>query len=378
MTTPPLELQPDDAWRRVRDGVRLLDVRGEGERASGMAEGAVGVALAQLLADPGRWLPAPGVETGLICASGMRTRNAVLRLRALGYARVWSVAGGTRQWAQAGLPMTRAEESPDFLERYSRHLLLPDVGLAGQRRLRDARVALIGAGGLGSPVALYLAAAGVGQLTLIDHDQVDRSNLQRQVLHGEDDIGRPKVESAHDRLLALNPGLRIDARPVQLAAGNVESLLAGHDVVVDGTDNFSTRYLANDVCARLHLPLVYGAVERFRGQVGVFHPGKDTAHGCYRCLFPQPPPPELAPNCAEAGVLGVLPGLIGMLQATETLKLLLGIGTPLLGTLLCIDALGMQFDRIPLGRDPDCPACGTGAGRGGYTDLSDACAIPAE
>lgn len=373
MTDPALELQPEDALRRVRDGVRLLDVRGDGERASGMAEGAVGVGLAQLLADPARWLPDPGVETGLICASGVRTRNAVLRLRALGYARAWSVAGGTRQWAQAGLPMMEALESPGFLERYSRHLLLPDVGLAGQRRLRDARVALIGAGGLGSPVALYLAAAGVGTLTLIDHDHVDRSNLQRQVLHGEADIGRPKVDSARDRLLALNPDLRIEERPVRLAAGNVESLLAGHDVVVDGSDNFSTRYLANDTCARLHLPLVYGAVERFRGQASVFWPGPDTPHGCYRCVFPQPPPPELAPNCAEAGVLGVLPGLVGMLQATETLKLLLGIGAPLLGTLLCVDALGMQFERIPLGRDPECPACGKGAAGNSYADLPEVC-----
>lgn len=376
MTDPALELQPEDARRRVRDGVPLLDVRGEGERASGMAEGASGVALAQLLADPARWLSERGNEIGLICASGVRTRDAVQRLRALGYAKVWSVAGGTRQWAQNGLPMTEARESPAFLDRYSRHLLLPEIGLTGQQRLRDARVALIGAGGLGSPVALYLAAAGVGTLTLIDHDAVDRSNLQRQVLHGEADIGRPKVDSARDRLLALNPDLRITPHRARLAADNIEALLAGYDAVVDGTDNFATRYLANDACVRLHIPLVYGAVDRFRGQVGVFYPEPGTPHGCYRCVFPQPPPPELAPNCAEAGVLGVLPGLVGMLQATETLKLLLGIGTPLLGTLLCVDALGMQFDRIPLGRDPDCPACGGNTAWNGYTDLPDACTTP--
>ncbi len=377
MTDPALELQPDDALRRVRGGMPLLDVRSEGERASGMAEGATGVALGRLLAEPARWLPGLDAEACLICTSGMRTRDAVRQLRALGYARVWSVAGGTRQWAQAGLPMTAAQESPEFLERYARHLLLPEIGLEGQRRLRDARVALIGAGGLGSPVALYLAAAGVGRLTLIDQDQVDRSNLQRQVLHGEADIGRPKVDSARDRLRALNPDIQLEEQPVRLVAGNVEALLAGHDVVVDGTDNFATRYLANDACARLQIPLVYGAVERFRGQAGVFWPRPGTAHGCYRCVFPQPPPPELAPNCAEAGVLGVLPGLVGMLQATETLKLLLGIGTPLLGTLLCVDALGMQFDRIPLGRDPDCMTCGEHATTGALADLPHACAAPA-
>ncbi|MGE4367342.1 MAG: molybdopterin-synthase adenylyltransferase MoeB [Thermomonas sp.] len=358
---PPMqapELPPDEAWLRTRAGVRLLDVRGEGERAAGMAELAIGVALDELLAAPARWLPEPGIEAGLICASGARTRDAVVRLRALGYTRVWSVAGGTRQWERSGLPMTPAQEPSDFLERYSRHLLLPEVGLDGQRRLRASRVALVGAGGLGSPVALYLAAAGVGGLTLIDHDQVDRSNLQRQVLHGEVDIGRRKVDSARDRLLVLSPDLHVEACAARLDATNADALLSGHAVVVDGTDNFHTRYLANDACVRLGIPLVHGAVDRFRGQVGVFHPGPGTPHGCYRCLFPQPPPPGLTPNCAEAGVLGVLPGLIGMLQATETLKLLLGIGTPLLGTLLCVDALGMRFDRVPLGRDPDCPACG--------------------
>lgn len=374
MTEPAQELAPAEARRRVHGGTLLLDVRGDGERAAGMAEGATGVALGQLLADPARWLPAPAAEAGLICASGMRTRDAVRQLRARGYLRLWSVAGGTRQWARDGLPMTPALETPDYLERYSRHLLLPDIGLQGQRRLRSARVALIGAGGLGSPVALYLAAAGIGQLRLIDHDHVDRSNLQRQVLHGEADIGRAKVDSAHDRLRALNPDLQLDLQPRRLQADNVEALLAGHDAVVDGSDNFATRYLANDACVRLHIPLVYAAVERFRGQVAVFSPAPGTPHGCYRCVFPQPPPPELAPNCAEAGVLGVLPGLLGMLQATETLKLLLGIGSPLLGTLLCVDALGMQFDRIPLGRDPACPACGEHAASHAYGDLPSACA----
>lgn len=373
MTTNTPELSPEEALARLQAGIPLLDVRGDGERAAGMAEGARAVALNQLLASPERWLPGPEAEVGLICATGVRTRAAVERLRAQGYARLWSVAGGTRRWAQAGLPMTAAQESPEFLERYSRHLRLPEVGLEGQRRLRAAKVALVGAGGLGSPVALYLAAAGVGTLTLIDHDQVERSNLQRQVLHGEADLGQPKVESARRRLQALAPHLCIRGHQVRLVAANVESLLAGHDVVVDGSDNFSTRYLVNDACVRLGIPLVYGAVERFQGQVSVFHPAAGTPHGCYRCVFPQPPPPDLAPNCAEAGVLGVLPGLIGMLQATETLKLLLGIGAPLQGELLCVDALSMQFERIRLGRDPHCPACGPAAVNHRYTDLPDQC-----
>lgn len=370
------ELAPAEALVRMQAGVPLLDVRGEGERATGMAAGVQIAPLAQLLAQPQRWLASANVEVGLICAGGYRTRDAVQRLQAAGYTRLWSVAGGTARWQMEGLPMTAAEESPDFLQRYSRHLLLPEVGLAGQRRLREAKVALIGAGGLGSPVALYLAAAGVGSLTLIDDDTVDRSNLQRQVLHADADVGRPKVASASQRLLAINPALHIHPYPSRLRADNVEALLQGHDVVIDGTDNFSTRYLVNAACVRLDIPLVYAAVERFRGQVSVFWPGHGDNCGCYRCVFPAPPPAELAPNCAEAGVLGVLPGLLGMLQATEALKLLLGIGKPLLGTLLCVDALGMQFDRVPLGRNPDCPDCGPNAARLPYQDLTAVCAAP--
>ncbi|WP_240126090.1 molybdopterin-synthase adenylyltransferase MoeB [Thermomonas alba] len=359
MTTHTPELSPEEALARLQAGIPLLDVRGDGERAAGMAEGARAVALNQLLASPERWLPGPEAEVGLICATGVRTRAAVERLRAQGYARLWSVAGGTRRWAQAGLPMTAAQESPEFLERYSRHLRLPEVGLEGQRRLRSARVALLGAGGLGCPAALYLTAAGIGRLTVIDGDVVERSNLQRQVLHGEADIGRAKTSSARDRLHALNPDIRIIEQPVRLDADNVDALLRNHDVVIDGTDNFFTRYLVNAACIRLGIPWVYGAVERFRGQVAVFDPHPGSRHGCYQCVFPQPPPPELAPNCAEAGVLGVLPGLIGLLQATEAIKLLLGIGTSLRGRMLAVDALGMEFEQIPLGRDPDCTACGT-------------------
>jgi molybdopterin/thiamine biosynthesis adenylyltransferase/rhodanese-related sulfurtransferase len=356
----PLELSPREAWARVRAGVPLLDVRGEGERAAGTAEGARAVALDALLAHPAAALPDPAQEVGLLCASGQRTARAAARLRELGHARAWSVAGGLARWRAEALPVTTADESPDFLERFGRHLLLPEVGLDGQRRLRDARVVLVGAGGLGSPVALYLAAAGVGHLTLVDDDRVERSNLQRQVLHGEADVGRPKVASAADRLAALWPGIGLRQEAVRLGPDNADVLLAGHDAVVDGADNFLTRYLLSDACVRLGLPLVHGAVDRFRGQVALFWPAHQPEAGCYRCLFPAPPPAELVPNCAQAGVLGVLPGLVGMLQATETLKLLLGIGQPLLGTLLCVDALEMRFDRIGLRRHRDCPACGEG------------------
>lgn len=357
----PIELPPAQAWARRRAGVPLLDVREDGERAAGSAEGADAVALAALLENPARALPDPAQEAGLICASGVRTRRAVEFLRERGYRRVWSVAGGLARWRAEGLPVSAALESDEFLDRFGRHLRLPEVGLAGQRRLRAARVALVGAGGLGSPVALYLAAAGVGQLTLIDDDRVERSNLQRQVLHGEADIGRAKVDSAAERLAALWPGIELRREAVRLGPDNAEALLSGHDAVVDGADNFLTRYVLSDACVRLGLPLVHGAVDRFRGQVAVFWPARHPESGCYRCLFPEPPPADLVPNCAQAGVLGVLPGLVGLLQATETLKLLLGIGAPLVGAMLCVDALGMRFDRLPTGRRDGCGACGEGA-----------------
>ena len=369
----PLERAPQEAWARMRAGVALLDVRGEGERAAGTAEGARAVALEALDEDPDAVLPDRTREVGLICASGLRTARAVAALRGKGHARVWSVAGGLARWREEGLPVTAPVEPPEFLERFGRHLLLPEVGLEGQRRLRAARVALVGAGGLGSPIALYLAAAGVGHLTLIDDDRVERSNLQRQVLHGEADVGRAKVDSAADRLAALWPGVSLRREALRLDSGNAESLLAGHDAVVDGADNFRTRYVLNDACVRLGLPLVHGAVDRFRGQVSVFWPARAPEAGCYRCLFPEPPPAELVPNCAQAGVLGVLPGLVGLLQATETLKILLGIGQPLLGSLLCVDALHMRFDRIGLRHRPDCCPCGAPAERAAAPEPIHAC-----
>ena len=246
--------------------------------------------------------------------------------------------------------------SRDELLRYSRHVVLPDVGVDGQRRIKAARVLLVGAGGLGSPAALYLAAAGVGTLGLVDFDVVDISNLQRQVLHGTSDVGRPKLESARARIHDLNPHVNVETHETRLTSNNALDILDAYDIVVDGTDNFATRYLTNDACVLLGKPNVFGSIFRFDGQASVFA----TPDGpCYRCLFPTPPPPGQVPSCAEGGVLGVLPGLVGTIQATETLKLILGAGEPLVGRLLLIDALNMRFHTVSVQRDPTCPACGT-------------------
>ncbi len=249
-----------------------------------------------------------------------------------------------------------AELTAEEILRYSRHLILPEVALGGQQRLKASRVLLVGAGGLGSPLGLYLAAAGVGTLGLVDFDVVDLTNLQRQVLHGTRDIGRPKLDSARDRLRDVNPHVHVEPYDTRLTSENALEIVRDYDVVVDGTDNFPTRYLTNDACVLLGKPNVYGSIFRFEGQASVFA----TAEGpCYRCLFPEPPPPGLVPSCAEGGVLGVLPGLVGTIQATETIKLLLGVGAPLVGRLLLVDALEMRFRTMSLRRDPACPACGT-------------------
>jgi molybdopterin/thiamine biosynthesis adenylyltransferase len=265
-------------------------------------------------------------------------------------------------------------DEADFNDRYSRHLRLPEVGVEGQRTLEASCVLMIGAGGLGSPAAFYLAAAGVGHLRIADDDVVDRSNLQRQVLHTDARIGESKVDSAKITLNALNPRTNVEAIVERVTSENVERLLDGVDVVVDGADNFPARYLLNDACVKLGKPLVYGAVQRFEGQVSVFDAGRQRGHApCYRCLFPEPPAPEFAPNCAEAGVLGVLPGVIGLLQATEVIKLLLGIGDPLAGRLLHFDALGMRFRETRLRPDAACPVCAPGKDFPGYIDYARFC-----
>jgi len=252
-------------------------------------------------------------------------------------------------------PEERDGLSQDEVARYARHLSLPEVGVEGQRRIKAASVLLVGAGGLGSPAALYLAAAGVGRIGIVDFDVVDESNLQRQILHDTSWVGRPKLESARARLAALNPHVSVEPHATALARDNALELLAGYDVVVDGTDNFETRYLANDACFFLKKPNVYGSIFRFEGQASVFWP--DRGGPCYRCLYPAPPPPGLVPSCAEGGVLGILPGVVGGIQATEALKILLGVGEPLMGRLLLYDALAMRFDEVSVPRDPECPLC---------------------
>jgi adenylyltransferase/sulfurtransferase len=248
-----------------------------------------------------------------------------------------------------------AELTREEIARYSRHLIMPEVTIAGQRRLKQGSVLLVGAGGLGSPAALYLAAAGVGRIGILDFDVVDESNLQRQVLHDTTWLGKPKLESARARLTALNPHVKLETHATALDSGNALQILAGYDVVVDGTDNFETRYLTNDACYLLKKPNVYGSIFRFEGQASVFWPDRGP---CYRCLYPEPPPPGLVPSCAEGGVLGILPGVVGGIQATEALKILLGIGEPLVGRLLLYDALAMSFEELKLRRDPKCPLCG--------------------
>ena len=367
------ELDPAEALQRQRDGALLVDVREAHERALGMADGARGIALGELVESPAALLDAKA-EILLICQSGKRSMRAAQALLDAGFARVASVRGGTARWRDEGLPMREPELDADFAERYSRHLRLQDVGLEGQRKLEAARVLVVGAGGLGSPSAFYLAAAGVGTLRIVDDDVVDRSNLQRQILHADARIGMAKVESAAMALSALNPRTKIEAIAERIVSANVERILEGVDVVVDGGDNFPVRYLLNDACVKLGKPLVYGAVQRFEGQASVFDAGRHSGEApCYRCLFPEPPPPDAAPNCAEAGVLGVLPGVIGLLQATEAVKLILGIGAPLTGRLLQFDALAMRFREIRLSPDPQCPVCAPDSAFTGYIDYHAFC-----
>ncbi len=367
-----IDLDLPAALARLAQGARLVDVREPGEWALGSPPDALRIPLAAIedaLID-GRL---PSGDIVALCATGRRSREAARRLREAGRRGVWSLDGGFAAWRAAGqaeIPISQLDA--EDRERYARHLLLPQVGEAGQLRLGRSTVLLVGAGGLGSPVALYLAAAGVGTLRVVDPDHVERSNLQRQVLHADDRIGALKVDSARRTLNALNPRVRIDAIDARLEAGNVRALLDGVDVVVDGSDNFATRYVLDAACTAAGVPWVYGAIHRFEGQVAVF--GGAPGVPCYRCLFPDPPAAEDAPNCAEAGVLGVLPGLVGSLQATEALKLLLGIGAPLQGRLLLVDALAAGFRTLVVPRDPQCPGCGPEASRRPPAGLEAVCA----
>ena len=333
----------------------IIDVREPDEFEQGAIPGAHLIPRGQLESAIGEHVADPEAPVVLYCAVGERSALAAQSLTRLGYRNVQSLTEGFEGWKRAGRPWTVPSVLPaNQRARYSRHLLLPEVGNEGQQRLLASRVLVVGAGGLGSPAALYLAAAGVGTLGIVDSDVVDVTNLQRQILHNTDRLGRRKVDSARQTLNALNPDVQITAIPDRLTAANVLDLLADYDVVVDGADNFPTRYLINDASLHLRIPVVHGSVFRFEGQASVFAPYQGP---CYRCLFAEPPPPELAPSCAEAGVLGVVPGIIGSIQATETIKFLLGIGEPLIGKLLTYDALDQDFRVLRFRRDPECPAC---------------------
>jgi molybdopterin/thiamine biosynthesis adenylyltransferase/rhodanese-related sulfurtransferase len=370
------EVQPLDVLGQMENGALLLDVREAGEQTQGVAVGSKRIARSFLELKIEELVPDLERPIVVMCASGARSLFAAEDLRQLGYEHVSSVAGGFNAWRAQGLPVDRPRILSDTeRERYARHLTIPEVGEAGQIKLLESKVLMVGAGGLGSPAAFYLAAAGVGTLGIVDDDVVERSNLQRQILHTEDRVGEPKVRSARQTIAALDGAIQVREHRTRLSPDNVEELFSGYDLIVDGTDNFPTRYLINDASVKLGLPNVHGSVYRFEGQVSVFWPGrKDDPGPCYRCLYPSPPPPEFAPSCAEAGVLGVLPGVIGLLQAVETIKILLGIGEPLVGCLLQYDALWNRFTKLRLEPDPQCDYCAPGKPFPGYTEALFACA----
>ncbi|MEO8002154.1 MAG: molybdopterin-synthase adenylyltransferase MoeB [Arenimonas sp.] len=353
------DITPAQAASMQAEGVTLIDVRESDEHALGLPKNALAVPREKLEQDPASYISNHDQKILLVCGSGKRSLMAAEKLAALGYKNLFNVLGGFQRWSAEQLPLEDNVLDQDFTERYARHLRLPQVGIDGQKKLEQAHVVLIGAGGLGSPAAYYLTAAGIGNITIIDNDVVDKSNLQRQILHTEASIGSPKVDSAASSIHALNPRVKVKTRQLRLNADNVRSIIANADVVIDGSDNFPTRYLLNDACVELAKPLVYAAVERFSGQMSVFDAGRQRGSApCYRCLFPEAPLGEDAPNCAEAGVLGVLPGVMGLLQATEAIKIILGIGLTLSGRLLQFDALAMRFSELQIPVDKECPCCG--------------------
>ena len=350
------EVDPGAARALLTNGAVAIDVREPEEWAAGHVPGAKHVPKSYLESRIEGAIPDRSQHLILYCASGNRSAWAARTLiEDLGYEHVESMSGGFTLWKDRGydveMPRTLTAEQRD---RYSRHLLLPEVGIEGQQKLLDAKVLLLGAGGLGSPAALYLAAAGVGTLGIVDNDAVDVSNLQRQVIHASDRIGVSKVDSAEQTINALNPDVKVKKYDLRLGQENIMDILPGYDVVVDGLDNFPTRYLLNDASVRLGIPVVSAAILGFEGQLSVFKPYDGP---CYRCLFPVPPPAELAPSCGANGVLGVLPGTMGLLQATEVIKLILGAGDPLIGRLLMYDALAATVTEVKVRRDPECPIC---------------------
>ena len=358
---------------RKEPGLTLVDVREKDEFRGGFIPGAIHLPRGFLEMQAEQKLPDKNANIVVYCAGGTRSAFAAKSLQELGYTRVESANPGFVRWKDLKYPVeTPPSFTPAQLDRYSRHLMLSEVGEKGQAKLLNSRVLLLGAGGLGAPAALYLAAAGVGTLGLVDADVVDASTLQRQIIHATSRLGVPKVDSAETMLVDLNPDVKVIKYRERLLSDNVERILSDKwDVIVDGCDNFPTRYLVNDASIFHKIPVVHGSIFRFEGQVTTFMPFEGP---CYRCLYPEPPPPHLAPSCAEAGVLGILPGLVGILQATEAIKLILGQGEPLVGRLLTYDSLGMKFRTLKLRRDKHCPACGENPTITEYIDYEGFCA----
>jgi len=351
------EISVHELKQRVdSDGsLTLVDIREPDEHANGVIGGAELVPRGFLELKIEGICPDRSAPIAVYCAGGTRSALGAHSLQTLGYHDVVSVAGGVGAWSRAGYDLTHPKRlSQDQLARYARQVILPQLGEAGQLKLLESKVLCVGAGGLGSPTALYLAAAGVGTLGIIDNDKADLSNLQRQILHNESVVGEPKVKSARETLSRLNSDITLNTYEERLTSENVMDIFRGYDVVVDGTDNFPTRYLINDACVFLGIPNVHGSIFHFDGQCTIFNHGEGP---CYRCLYPEPPPPELAPSCAEAGVLGAICGVIGTMQAVEVLKLLTETGDPLTGRLVSFDALKMAFRELKIRRDPNCPVC---------------------
>jgi molybdopterin/thiamine biosynthesis adenylyltransferase/rhodanese-related sulfurtransferase len=351
------EIEPFEAAEEIERGdVVLVDTREPHEFQEARLEGGQLVPPGILLDEIESVAPDKAARTILYCRSGNRSAKAAEQLQALGYENVASMAGGILAWQEQGLPVVVAEGmTPEQRERYSRHTLLPEVGVDGQLKLLNAKVLLVGAGGLGAPAALYLAAAGVGTMGLVDDDVVDASNLQRQVIHNTERVGMPKTQSARITIEALNPDVKVVEHRTRLDASNIVEILEEYDVIVDGADNFPTRYLLNDASVRLRKPVVSASILSFDGQISTFVPYEGP---CYRCLYPTPPPAELAPSCSANGVLGVMAGTMGLLQANEVIKLILGVGEPLIGRLLLFEALATRFTELKVRRDPNCPICG--------------------
>ena len=360
--------------RQLPEKPVVIDVREQDEVEQGMIPGAIHIPRGYLEQRVEQQVPEYDVPVVVHCASGIRSAFATETLQQMGYTNVVNLKGGFGAWKEAGLDFVVPRElTADQMKRYSRHVLIPEVGKEGQLKLLDSKVLIIGAGGLGSPAAYYLAAAGVGTIGILDSDLVDASNLQRQILHNSKRIGQPKTDSAKQTIEDLNPDVKVITYQERLTRDNVVGIFKDYDLIVDGSDNFPTRYLVNDAGVLLRKTVVHGSIFRFDGQVSVFKPFEGP---CYRCVFPEPPPPELAPTCDEAGTLGVLPGIVGLFEANEAVKLILGIGEPLIGRLLMIEALSVEFRTLRLKRDPNCPVCGDGAQFKEFVDYEVSTAIP--